>query len=132
VSSAAADQPAARLAGSGALGGAFWGLLFGLLFLVSLLGVAIGAAAGALIGRFSGVGIDDDFIERARDEITPGPAALFVLSSAAVRDRVQEPFAGQRAELLFTNLSKTREDTRRTSRGACSRAAGRLTPGRCG
>ncbi len=81
------------LAGSGALGGAFWGMLFGLLFLVPLLGVAIGAAAGALIGKFSDVGIDDDFIKRTRDEITPGTSALFVLTSDAVRDRVQEAFA---------------------------------------
>jgi uncharacterized membrane protein len=101
------------LAGAGALGGAFWGMLFGLLFLVPLLGAAIGAAAGALVGAFSDVGIDDEFIKRTRDQITPGTSALFVLTSDAVVDRVQEAFAGQRAELLFTNLSKDQEDTLR-------------------
>ena len=98
-----------NLAGAGALGGAFWGLLFGLLFLVPLLGAAIGAAAGALAGRFSDFGIDNDFIKRSRDEIQPGTSALFVLTSDAVRDKVQQAFAGQRAELLFTNLSTEQE-----------------------
>jgi uncharacterized membrane protein len=101
------------LAGAGALGGAFWGMLFGLLFLVPLLGAAIGAAAGALVGALSDVGIDDEFIKRTRDQITPGTSALFVLTSDAVQDKVQDAFAGQRADLLFTNLSKEREDTLR-------------------
>src|SRR4051794_11839814 len=98
------------LAGAGALGGAFWGMLFGLLFLVPLLGAAIGAAAGALVGRFSDVGIDDEFIKRTRDSITPGTSALFVLTANAVIDKVQDAFAGQRAELLFTNLSNEQEN----------------------
>ena len=87
------------LTGAGALGGALWGMLSGLLFLVPLLGAAIGAAAGALTGRLTDVGIDGTFIKRAREEITSGTSALFVLTSDAVRDRVQEAFAGERAEL---------------------------------
>ena len=102
-----------NLAGAGALGGAFWGMLFGLLFLVPLLGAAIGAAAGALMGKFSDVGIDDEFIKRTRDNITPGTSALFVLTSDAVVDKVKDAFAGQRAELLFTNLSTEQENTLR-------------------
>lgn len=98
------------LAGAGALGGAFWGMLFGLLFLVPLLGAAIGAAAGALTGRFSDVGIDDDFIKRAREDITPGTSALFVLTDDAVLDKVRDAFAGTRADLLFTNLSAEQEN----------------------
>ncbi|MGE3284608.1 MAG: DUF1269 domain-containing protein [Pseudonocardia sp.] len=98
-----------NLAGAGALGGAFWGMLFGLLFLVPLLGAAIGAAAGALVGSLADVGIDDDFIKRTRDEITPGTSALFVLTSDAVLDRVREAFQGQHADLLFTNLSSDQE-----------------------
>jgi uncharacterized membrane protein len=88
-------------------------MLFGLLFLVPLLGAAIGAAAGALTGRLTDVGIDDTFIKRAREEITPGTSALFVLSSDAVVERVQAEFAGSRAELLFTNLTQQQEDTLR-------------------
>ena len=101
------------LAGAGALGGMFWGMLFGLLFLVPLLGAAVGAAAGALTGRLTDVGIDDTFIKRAKEEITPGTSALFVLTSDAVRDRVQDAFAGERADLLFTNLSNEQENTLR-------------------
>jgi uncharacterized membrane protein len=114
---AGAKKPRTRqlhnLAGAGALGGAFWGMLFGLLFLVPLLGAAIGAAAGALVGTFSDVGIDDEFINRTRDQITPGTSALFVLTSDAVLDKVRDAFSGQRADLLFTNLSKEQEDTLR-------------------
>jgi len=98
-----------NLAGAGALGGAFWGLLFGLIFLVPLLGAAIGAAMGALSGSLSDVGIDDVFIKRAREEVTPGTSALFVLTSGAVQDKVRDAFAGQHPELLFTNLSDEQE-----------------------
>jgi uncharacterized membrane protein len=98
-----------NLAGAGALGGAFWGLLFGLLFFIPLLGLAIGAAAGALGGALTDVGIDDDFIKKTRDQITPGTSALFVMSQNAVLDKVLEAFKGQNPELLSTNLSDDQE-----------------------
>lgn len=102
-------KPATRqlhnLAGAGALGGAFWGLLFGILFLVPLLGAALGAAFGAASGSLSAAGIGDDFVKQARDQITPGTSALFVLTSDVVLDKVSEAFAGQKPELLFTNLT---------------------------
>ena len=97
------------LTGAGALGGAFWGMLFGLLFFVPLLGMAVGAAMGALTGSLSDVGIDDDFIKRARDEITPGTSALFLMSSGAVVDKVRDAFRSQQAELVSTNLSDEQE-----------------------
>ena len=96
--------------GAGALGGGFWGLLFGLIFFVPLLGAAIGAATGALAGSLTDIGIDDGFINRVRDQVTPGTSALFVLSSAAVVDRVHDAFAaGPPAELIFTDLSSEQE-----------------------
>jgi uncharacterized membrane protein len=98
-----------NLAGAGALGGAFWGLLFGLIFFVPLFGLAIGAAAGALGGSMADVGIDDDFIKRVREQVTPGTSALFALTSDAVLERVGEAFAGKQAELLETNLSTEQE-----------------------
>ena len=61
-----------NLVGSGAMGGMFWGLLFGLIFFVPLLGAAMGAAMGAASGSLGDVGIDDDFIKRVRDQVTPG------------------------------------------------------------
>ncbi|MCP3423730.1 DUF1269 domain-containing protein [Nocardioides pinisoli] len=99
-----------NLAGEGALGGAFWGMLFGLIFFVPLLGAAIGAASGALAGSLRDVGIDDSFIDRVRDEVTPGTSALFVMSSDAVMDKVREAFSTNRPELIFTNLTNEQED----------------------
>jgi uncharacterized membrane protein len=99
-----------NLAASGALGGAFWGMLFGLIFFVPLLGAAMGAATGALSGSLVDVGIDDGFINRVRDKVTPGTSALFVLSSDAVVDKVKGAFAGRhRPLLLFTNLDERQE-----------------------
>ena len=101
------------LAGAGALGGAFWGLLFGLIFFVPLLGVLVGAAMGALSGSLTNVGISDEFIKRARDEITPGTSGLFVLTRDEVLDKVSDEFRGQRPHLLFTNLSHEQEQNLR-------------------
>jgi uncharacterized membrane protein len=95
---------------TGALGGSFWGLLFGLIFFVPLLGAAVGAAAGALAGSLTDVGIDDKFINRVRDQITPGTSALFVMSSDAVMDKIRDAFVGdEKPELIFTNLSDDQE-----------------------
>lgn len=98
------------LTGSGALGGAFWGLLFGLIFFVPLLGAALGAATGALSGSLTDVGIDDAFINRTRDQVTPGTSALFILSSDAVVDKVKDAFRElPTPELLSSNLSSEQE-----------------------
>lgn len=97
------------LVGSAALSGAFWGLLFGILFLLPLVGLAVGAAAGLTAGAFSRIGMSDDFLDKVRDEITPGTSALFLLTSDEVVDRIHDAFAGVHAELLVTNLSKDQE-----------------------
>jgi uncharacterized membrane protein len=95
---------------AGALGGAFWGLVFGMIFFVPLLGAALGAATGALNGSLSDAGIDDTFINRVRDQITPGTSGLFVMTSDAVVDRVKDAFADlPPAELIFSNLSDEQE-----------------------
>jgi uncharacterized membrane protein len=100
----------ASTTGAGALGGSFWGLLFGMIFFVPLLGAAIGAATGALAGSLTDVGIDDSFINKVRDQITPGTSALFVMTSEAVIDKVHAAFEGhQPGELIFTNLSNEQE-----------------------
>jgi len=105
----------ADMTGAGALGGAFWGLLFGLIFFVPLLGLAVGAAAGALGGSLANVGIDKDFIDSARERITRGTSAVFLLTSGAVVDRVHDAFEGTHAELLQTNLSEEQEAQLRTA-----------------
>lgn len=96
--------------GAGALGGAFWGFLFGLIFFIPFLGMALGAAAGALAGSMADVGIDKDFIERVRGEVTPGTSALFVLTSGAVMDRVHDAFAAHAPTLIQSNLSEDEEN----------------------
>jgi uncharacterized membrane protein len=103
-------RQAHSLTGAGALGGAFWGLLFGILFFIPILGLAIGAGAGALGGSLSDAGIDDDFIDAVKAKVTPGTSALFLLSSDAVMDRVQDAFKdGPHGELIHTNLSHEEE-----------------------
>ena len=95
---------------AGALGGSFWGLLFGLIFFVPLLGAAIGAASGALAGSLTDVGIDDEFINKVRDQVTPGTSALFVMTSGEVVDKIKEAFAGMdQGELIFTDLDSEQE-----------------------
>lgn len=102
------------LTGAGAMGGSFWGLLFGLIFFVPLLGAAIGAPSGALAGSLRDVGIDDSFINRVRDRVTPGTSALVLVSSDAVVDKVKDAFAGGApSELLLTHLSQEQEDALR-------------------
>lgn len=95
---------------TGALGGGFWGLLFGLIFFMPLLGAAIGAATGAITGSLTDVGIDDTFINRVRDTVTPGTSALFVLTSVNDLDRIRDAFAnGPQGELIFTSLTDDQE-----------------------
>jgi uncharacterized membrane protein len=78
-----------------------------------LLGAAVGAAMGAAGGSLADVGIDDDFIKRVREEVTPGSSALFAMTSDAVLDKVHEAFAGRDAELIQTNLSADQENALR-------------------
>ncbi len=98
-----------NMTATGALGGTFWGMLFGLIFFVPLLGAAIGAGIGALAGSMSDVGIDDSFIDGVKQRVTPGTSALFVLSSDAVIDRIQDVFKDSHAELIASNLSAEQE-----------------------
>jgi uncharacterized membrane protein len=95
---------------AGALGGGFWGLLFGLIFFVPILGLAIGAATGMLFGSMADVGISDAFIKSVREKVTPGTSALFLLSSAAVIDRIKAEFGDIKADLISTNLSMEQEE----------------------
>ena len=72
-------RQAFNLIGAGALGGAVWGALIGLVFLTPWLGLAVGGIAGALAGRFTDIGIDDDFIREVGEGVRPGSSALFLL-----------------------------------------------------
>jgi len=99
------------LTGAGALGGAFWGMLFGMIFFVPFLGMAVGAAMGALVGHFTNAGISKDFIDTAREKVTEGTSALFLMTSDAVQDRVTDGVkkSGLTFDLFYTNLSQEQE-----------------------
>jgi uncharacterized membrane protein len=99
------------MTGEGAVGGAFWGMLFGLIFFVPFLGMAVGAAVGALVGHFTHYGIDKDFIKAAREKVTEGTSAVFLMTEDAVTDKVTEAIVGSglEFELFYTNLSKEQE-----------------------
>lgn len=98
-----------NMTGAGALSGAFWGMLFGLLFFVPIFGMAVGAAFGALAGHWADVGISDSFINQVKQQVTPGTSAIFLLTSGAVLDRVQEAMRGMHFEIMSTNLSADQE-----------------------
>ena len=113
-------KQAHSLVGTGALGGAFWGMLIGLLFFMPWLGLAIGSVTGALAGKFADYGIDDEWVKEVGEKITPGAAALFLLTTDAVRDKVVEALAGEQFEVLHTNLSIEDEQALREAFGAAA------------
>ena len=69
--------------GHGGLDSAFWSLLLGLTFSVPLLGAAAGQAAGPETGSLAVAGISEAFLNRLRDEVTPGRSALLLYAETA-------------------------------------------------
>jgi uncharacterized membrane protein len=98
-------RPLGSLSGPGTLWGGFWGVLLGLIFLVPLAGPVFGAAAGAFAGTLADFGIDDGFIMRVRDTVTPGTSALFVLSSGAAADGLGSVMQESHVALIRSDLS---------------------------
>ena len=111
-------RQAVDLVGRGALDGAFWGMLFGLLFFMPLLGMAVGAAVGGVSGRFKDYGINDDFIKEVQSKVTEDTSALFLLTGAANREKVQEAFQNTKMELISSNLSDAQEAELREAFGS--------------
>jgi uncharacterized membrane protein len=110
-------KQATSLVGEGAWGGAFWGLLFGLLFFVPFLGLAIGAAAGALMGKFTDVGIDNNFIREVQNKIKPRQSGLFLLVRDVKLDRVLPAVEPYHPQVLQTSLSAEQESRLRDALG---------------
>jgi uncharacterized membrane protein len=98
-----------NMTAAGAVSGGMWGALIGLLFLNPLLGAAVGAGAGALSGRFTDVGIDDNFVKEAASALRPGQAALCVLVRKVTADKVLPAMATFGGKVLSTNLSTEQE-----------------------
>ncbi len=106
---------AMNLTAAGAATGSFWGLLIGLLFLNPLLGAAVGAGAGALSGRFTDLGINDQFMKELAASFQPGCAAIFILVRKATADKVLEgleQFKGK-GKVIQTSLTKDDDTTLR-------------------
>ncbi len=103
---------AVNLTTAGALGGGFWGTLVGLIFLNPLIGAAVGAGAGAIAGRFSDIGINDDFMRELGQSIPPGGSAVCILVRKMTADKVLarvESFR-IRGRVLQTSLPEAEEE----------------------
>lgn len=103
---------AVNLTAAGAAGGGLWGALIGLIFLNPLLGAAVGAGAGAIAGRFTDVGINDDFIRQASNAVAPGGSAVFLLVRSMTADKVLARIEeeGYRGRVLRSSLSGADEE----------------------
>ena len=104
-----------NMTATGAASGAMWGSLVGLLFLNPLLGAAVGAGAGALSGKFSDIGINDQFMKDAAASLTPGQAALCVIVRKVTADKVLPAMAHFGGKVLRTNLTAEQEQKLQTA-----------------
>jgi uncharacterized membrane protein len=102
------------MAGAGAAGGALWGGLIGLIFFVPLFGMAVGAATGAIAGHMADPGVDDTFMKKLGEQLTPGSAALIMLvreaNSEKLLSEVKIP-----GEIIQTSLSNDAEEALRNA-----------------
>jgi uncharacterized membrane protein len=107
-------------AAAGAAGGALWGGLIGLIFLAPVVGMAVGAASGALGGKMADVGVNDGFMKTLGAKLTPGSAALIVLTQTDTPDKVLERVAKYGGEVIQSSLSNEQEEHLRSALGAAT------------
>lgn len=89
-----------RLAGPDALAATFWEMLFGLIFTPQ----DFAAADSEDDARFSGFGINDQFIRQSRAVLQTGTSAIFILTSGVIQDKVVAGLREPNFELISTNL----------------------------
>jgi uncharacterized membrane protein len=108
------DEGAARpvserrpeLASQDALGDGFWELVIGLTLSVPLLGAAVGGVAGAGSGSLTEPGIDETFMNRLRDAVTPGRSALLAIGPQSAWELVTAGMTGpERPDPVLTEIS---------------------------
>jgi uncharacterized membrane protein len=102
-------QQAVSTTGAGAASGALWGTLIGMIFLMPVAGAAVGAGMGALGGKLTDVGISDDMIRQAGEQLNQGKAAVFLLARSGTADRVIDAFKPFHPTVIQTNLTKENE-----------------------
>jgi uncharacterized membrane protein len=98
-----------NLTAVGAASGGMWGALIGMLFLNPLLGAAMGAGAGALSGKFTDLGINDQFMKDTASALAPGAAALCILVRKVTADKVLPEMAPFGGKVLQTSLTAEQE-----------------------
>jgi len=103
--------------GAGAAGGAVWGGLIGLIFLAPLVGMAIGAASGAAGGKFTDVGVDDNFLKQLGEKLEPGAAALIALGSSDAPEKLLERVRPHGGHVIQTSLDADAEERVRVGLG---------------
>ncbi|MEQ1955034.1 DUF1269 domain-containing protein [Mesorhizobium sp. CN2-181] len=98
-----------NLTAAGAASGALWGTLIGFIFLMPLVGAAFGAASGAIGGKFTDVGINDQFMKDAASALQPNTAGLFLLIRKMTTDKVLADLKGIGGVLIQTSFDETKE-----------------------
>jgi uncharacterized membrane protein len=93
------------LARPGTLWGGFWGVVLALIFLTPLAGPTFGAAAGAFAGGLADFGVEDDFVRRVRDAVTPGTSAVLVIGTSDSVDAIAAALDGGGVDLIRSTLS---------------------------
>ena len=103
--------------GAGAAGGALWGGLIGLIFLAPLVGMAVGAASGAAAGKFTDVGVDDNFLKQLGAKLEPGAAALIALGRSDAPEKLLERLRPYGGHVIQTSLDTDAEERVRAGLG---------------
>ena len=109
-----------NLTATGAASGALWGTLVGFIFLNPLIGTALGAASGALGGKFSDIGINDQFMKDAAEALQPNTAGLFLLIRKMTTDKVLADLKGVGGTLMQTSFDETKEAQLRAALSAAA------------
>jgi uncharacterized membrane protein len=91
--------------GSTIASGSLWGLLIGLFFGGPLLGALAGGGISWLLGRDVDIGIDNDFIDKVAEDLTPGNSALFMLVKDTDPATLAKTLNMQGGRLYHTSLS---------------------------
>jgi uncharacterized membrane protein len=116
-----------NLTATGAASGALWGTLIGFIFLNPLIGTALGAASGALGGKFSDIGINDQFMKDAASALQPNTAGLFLLIRKMTTDKVLADLKGVGGTLIQTSFDETKEAALRAALSAVAESSAAAT-----